>query len=204
MPTGYTQGILDGEIQTFKEFAIKCTRSFGATIHMREDDLDKELIPRTPSDYYLKEIERCKQTLEEARVVPDDELVSERKTEIEASIQSMLKSVDEKNFNKTKLEKMLLEAQRYEPPTEEHVGIKRFMIEQLSETIKHDCDIEYYESRIIELNLELQNISAEKIRKNMIESAQESLEYANKRYKEEIEGCKKANLWVKYFVESIK
>lgn len=41
MPTGYTAGILDNKITTFSEFALLCSRAFGATIHMREDDLDK-------------------------------------------------------------------------------------------------------------------------------------------------------------------
>ncbi len=60
MPTGYTAGILDGKITTFQQFAKQCMRAFGATIHMRDDDMDAEITPRTPSDYYSKEIEKAK------------------------------------------------------------------------------------------------------------------------------------------------
>jgi len=42
MPTGYTQGILDGTTKDFKEFAKHCMKAFGACVHMRDDDMKKE------------------------------------------------------------------------------------------------------------------------------------------------------------------
>lgn len=52
MPTGYTAGILDGEINTFEEFAKTCMRAFGATIHMRDEPLSKTYEPEKTSDYH--------------------------------------------------------------------------------------------------------------------------------------------------------
>ena len=57
MPTGYTEGIIDGKTETFQDFAKQCMRAFGATIHMRDEDMEAEITPRTPSDYSSKEIE---------------------------------------------------------------------------------------------------------------------------------------------------
>ena len=53
MPTGYTNGILNGEIKTFDEFAKQCIRAFGAAIHMRDDDFNKEYEKRKPDNYYI-------------------------------------------------------------------------------------------------------------------------------------------------------
>lgn len=36
MATAYTQGIINGKINTFKEFALVCARAFGAAAHMRD------------------------------------------------------------------------------------------------------------------------------------------------------------------------
>ena len=40
MPTGYTTDIYNGKDVTFKDFALKCARAFGACIHQREDNID--------------------------------------------------------------------------------------------------------------------------------------------------------------------
>ena len=85
MPTGYTAGILDGKITTFPQFAKQCMRAFGATIHMRDDDMDAEITPRTPSDYYSKEIEKAKQLLKDAETFSDEVIVKNRKEELEKS-----------------------------------------------------------------------------------------------------------------------
>jgi hypothetical protein len=50
MPTGYTEPILKGEIDNFKNFAKICMRNFGATMHMRDKSYDKEYEERNPSD----------------------------------------------------------------------------------------------------------------------------------------------------------
>ena len=42
MPTGFTAGILDGKINSFREFALVCVRAFGAAAHMRDDGLNIE------------------------------------------------------------------------------------------------------------------------------------------------------------------
>ena len=63
MPTGYTAGIIDGKTETFQEFAKQCMRAFGATIHMRDENMDKEYEPRTPSDYHTKALEEAKEKL---------------------------------------------------------------------------------------------------------------------------------------------
>lgn len=43
MPTGYTSIIDDNENVTFKEYALRCARGFGALMHLRDESLDKEI-----------------------------------------------------------------------------------------------------------------------------------------------------------------
>ena len=58
MPTEYTHYIKDGI--SFKEFALKCARAFGACITMKEDPMDVEIPKFKPDTYYHK---RLKATL---------------------------------------------------------------------------------------------------------------------------------------------
>ena len=62
MPTGYTAPIYEGEENfTFKKFAMRCARNFGALIEMRGEPLDAEIDFDKcfqPSDYYKKALER--------------------------------------------------------------------------------------------------------------------------------------------------
>ncbi len=97
MPTGYTAEILDGKITTFPQFAKQCMRAFGATIHMRDDDMDAEFTPRTPSDYYAKEIKKANQVIKEAELLTDEEIIDARKKELQESKASYTKGIQECN-----------------------------------------------------------------------------------------------------------
>jgi len=69
MPTGYTAGIINGETETFQDFAKDCMRAFGATMHMRDDDMDKDYVPRTPSDYHTKQIQSSEDNLKNGPII---------------------------------------------------------------------------------------------------------------------------------------
>lgn len=76
MPTGYTAGILDGTINDFPQFAKLWMRAFGATVMMRDEPLDKEWEPRTPSDYHLKAIEKANAELDKAKSYSDEDILA--------------------------------------------------------------------------------------------------------------------------------
>ena len=46
MPTGYTAGIADGTITNFEQYALRCIRAFGATMHLRDESLEHEYEPK--------------------------------------------------------------------------------------------------------------------------------------------------------------
>jgi hypothetical protein len=80
MPTGYTAGIIDGEITTFEQFATQCSRAFGATIHMRDNPLDSPYEPRTPSQYYVNSLQSQREKLEETKTMTDEAIVQDFET----------------------------------------------------------------------------------------------------------------------------
>lgn len=196
MPTGYTSGILDGKITTFSQFAKLCMRAFGATIHLRDEDLDAEITPRTPSDYYSKEIEKAKQLLKDAETLSDEVIVQNRKSELENSKEYHLKAIAKAKVDTKNLNDILKDVRNWQPPTSEHTGIKNFMIEQIQTTINFDCKTKFNYDELAKIELELLNLNAHEIRKDMIAKAKKDFEYYTKNYNENVERCDKSNQWV--------
>ena len=58
MPTGYTADIYEGNDVSFRDFALKCARAFGACIEQRDDDANDKpkLIEKTKDNYHIKRL----------------------------------------------------------------------------------------------------------------------------------------------------
>lgn len=203
MPTGYTAGILDGKIKTFKQFATQCIRAFGGAIHMRDDDWDAPYRPDKASDYYINSVKDAKDKIEKLKKVSDKELVNNRKKELIEERIRYTKIIEEKKQAELKLQEFLEEANKYVPPTPDHQGIKDFMIQQLTDTIKWDCDKSYYEKEIAEVDKQLENIDPVEIRKSLMEDYVDDLKLSEKRLQEEQERVDNRNEWSKQYLESL-
>lgn len=203
MPTGYTAGILDGEITTFPQFAKQCMRAFGAAIHMRDDNMDSEISLRTPSDYYSKEIDKAKNILTSVIILTDESILENRKSELEESKEYYLKSIEKVKIDTKNLNDILKQVVTWQPPTSEHQGIKDFMIDQIEQTIKFDCNTKYKFEKLAEIELELLTLNASQIRKNMTEKAKKDFEYNTKKFNEDVERCNQSNKWISDFVSSL-
>ena len=204
MPTGYTYGIIEGKTKTFNEFAENCMRNFGACIHMRDDDSDKKYTPREPSNYHTKELQSSKEKLEKAEKMTDAELIEMRKKELKEDEKRYKKNIKETESARKKLDEFLLKAEAYDPPTEDHEGIKKFMIEQLKTTIDYDGSAKYSIEGLAKTEIELNNIDANDVRFTLMEEAHKNIAYHLKEHKEELKRCANSNKWVEIFVKSLK
>ena len=144
MPTGYTSAVADGTMTDFAAFAMQCARAFGATITMRDDPLSAQIPERfEASDYHQTELKLAKARLARlARMSP-----IEAQTECQAlnalKLRNWAESCDRRAIQRARYQAMVEQAMAWTPPTSEHEGLKRFMIQQLSESIDFDCDGKY-------------------------------------------------------------
>lgn len=203
MPTGYTAGILDGKITTFPQFAKQCMRAFGATIHMRDDDMDADFQERTPSDYHANEIAKAKQSLNDAEVLSDEVIIANRTSELEESKQYHINSIEKAKIDTKNMNAILKEVNAWQPPTSEHTEIKGFMVDQIVKTIDFDCKTEYHDKGLKKVELELRTLNANGIRKEMIIKANKDLKYHTEEYNKEVERCEKSNKWVSELIHSL-
>lgn len=203
MPTGYTAGIINGKTKTFQEFAKQCMRAFGATIHMRDESMDKEYEPMTPSDYHTKALEEAKEKLKRAETLTDAELIEMRTKKLEENKKYHLESIAKAKTARAKLEKFLAKAIEFKAPTPEHEELRKFMIEQLQSTIDFDGKTDYHDEALAEIQMELKNIDANQIRFSMIADANKDITYHLKNHKEELKRCADANAWVETLLDSL-
>ena len=205
MPTGYTAGIIDGEITTFEQFATQCTRAFGATIHMRDNPMDSPYEPRTPSDYHTNSIQSKRERLEEIESMSDEKIVEDFNTQLEEDLKYHQTKMEEDKRNLEKLNSMLESAKSWIPPTEDHQPFRNFMIEQIESTIKVDGDPSYHTNKMVEIKKQMEEgINPKEYREETIQEIKGQISYHETEYQKELVRCKDSNDWMDKFFESIK
>jgi primosomal protein N'' len=204
MPTGYTAGILNGTITSFEEFAIKCISAFGASLHMIDDDLTKEYNPKKPSERYERTIRELQNDLIKLEIKTDREILENEREAMLYDIEVYRGRIDEILRNKEKLEKFLVEVEKWEPPTEGHIEYKNFMRDQILSTINHDCDYGYYEEQLRSLERQINNLNANDLRDSERQRIHDDINYYTSRMDEEYKRCYNNNLWVEEVLHSLK
>jgi len=139
MATGYTHKLHDGEPQTFPEFALACARAFGALILMRDDPPDAEIPDRfEPSNHYAKALGEAQARYAELQAMTTDQAEAEAAKVYAENLRYWRESVAKAAAVVERYEAMLAEVEAWEPPTAEHQGLKEFMAEQLTSSIRFD------------------------------------------------------------------
>lgn len=202
MPTGYTAGIIDGTITTFEEFAEKCTRAF--LVHMKEENSKSEFKECKPSGYHENGIKDLKKDLEKLNHTSNFTLKKEMMNFFDEQINSCEKHIKNKKELADKLGSFLAKALLFRPPTEEHTSISEFMIEQIRDTIKLDCDYSFYSRSIDRLKKSKENFNVSEHRKKTKKEIETAILDHQQRLADEVEACKKTNKWYYDFIDSLK
>lgn len=205
MPTGYTAGIIDGKITTFEQFATQCSRAFGATIHMRDNPLDSPYEPRTPSQYYVNSLQSQREKLEETKTMTDEAIVQDFENLLKDSLEYHERELEKTKVNLGRLNSIMESAKSWVPPTEDHEGVRDYMIDQLEITIKADGDPSYHVNKIVQAKKELEEgIDPKVYREEKIKEIEDRISYYEVEVRKELERCKQSNDWMDKFLESIK
>jgi hypothetical protein len=132
MPTGYTATLME-KGQTFQEFIMGCARAFGALIEMRDSPNDAPIPDKfEPSDYHVKRIIESREKLATLKAMTDAEKESFGQTEKAADIQRIEQWLEKDRAQNKRLEEMAAQVQAWNPPTNDHRGLKDFMLQQIS------------------------------------------------------------------------
>ena len=195
MPTGYTLDLYNGKDIAFEEFVLKCARAFGALIDMRDEPMDAPIPERfEPSDHHLKELEKAKRRLKEIRKWNEEKAEQEAERAYREALEEREEFIKKNKLIRKRYEDMLSKVREWKPPTPDHVDLKKFMIQQLEDSIEFDCFIPEMPQRL----------SGEEYREQQIKKALSDIEYHEKEYAEEVNRVCEKNKWLLLLRESLK
>ncbi len=195
MPTGYTADLME-KGQTFSEFVMLCSRNFGALIAMRDEPMNAEIPEFKPDSYYRESLEEAREELEEYLSLTADQrlaLAARLKSEKLASLRETIRTDQEQN---ARLEEMRSQVLLWNPPTPDHQGLKRFMLEQLDTSV-HNLD--YWREKLKQID----DTPSFTFLDNREKDLRRSLFYCETALEEEIERVASRNAWVKALRESL-
>jgi len=199
MPTGYTIDIAKGI--SFKQFALNCARAFGYCIEMRGEPFDKPIPDKfKPSTYHEKEIVKIKKELGKIEKIPLKKLNKLAKREYDQEITKIQQSLKEKNELHAKYSAMLDKVNAYQPPSPDHIEFKKFMTNQIRQSMEFDCKTIYWINQLDKIKL----LSGEQWQVKEIARLVRKLEYHLKGNQAEIDRTNDSNLWIKQLRESLK
>ena len=197
MPTGYTAGIVDDI--SFTDYALGCARAFGACLDQRDESLATKPAFSKVNAYYTEAVTEAAEILDELEsmnVPAQQEYGIKRISDRKKIVQDM--------FNKAivlrrKYEAILDQARAWNPPSSDFDIFKKFMIEQLEESIKYDCDTEYYVRSLTELSaLDPFDMYTEDLA-----AARKNIEYTSNKLDSEIQRVAQNNKWVADLYKSL-
>ena len=130
MPTGYTDCI--GDDATFKEFVLRCACS-------RFYECDKLPEKFDPTDFYKEKIIEYKKKLECLERMTEEESEIAAQKDYEDGLKEELEYKNRAVKLKKKYLAMLKKVKAWNPPSEDHINFKQFMIDQITMSIDCDC-----------------------------------------------------------------
>lgn len=200
MPSGYTCGVQEGKITDVKDFILTCSRGFGAFVHMRDDNLNTEIKYQEVGEYHLRRLEQVKREFEEFKQFSDEDIQKQLDERYEARVKENRKSLKRFDEQRQRYLDMIEKVNEWNPPTEDHIKLKEFALEQLKGSLDLDCSESmrsYYLEEPVKENLN-------EYKQTKIKGYLKDIEYYSKNYREEIERVEKANKWIDDLVNSFE
>lgn len=196
MPSGYTDKVQKGEVTDFVEFAMTCARAFGACVMLRDEPLSSDIPEQEVDKYYLNRIEELKKELHWLEMATEEEVEAKAEEDYESQLRRREEALREGNESRERYEAMLEKAKAYMPPTQDHENLRRFMIEQLEQSIEWDCNNDYWKEEPVKLTGAQYYRQREK---KLIED----IAYCEAKHVEEISRTESRNLWLRQLKESL-
>lgn len=195
MPTGYTEKVQKGEITELKDFALQCARAFGACIMQRDDD-PNELPKLLSTDSYhlnvLQELQKRKTNLSKRS---RKRFIQQEKNNTKRYIRENLEMIAEQANDEIRYKNILQQVENWQPPTNDHNELKKFMIQQLEDSIEWDCNNSYNMAALKEYNALTDEDYNDMYDKRM-EEVNKKIDYHMIQHSNQIKNIEEKNRWI--------
>lgn len=200
MPTGYTAELSE-KGQSFNDFVLTCARVFGACVHQRDDPMNVRPKPekRSIDGYHTKQLNDALAALADIRTWTDDKKISYGEEQRFKEIESYTRHLVETKKKRQRYEAMIDEVSRWKPPTDEHIGLKKFMLEQLNAGMNSDCRESYYIGALAKAEKQTPMEFFEAYERHL----EHDVEYHRKEYEKESTRDDGRSKWIEQLYESL-
>lgn len=150
MATGYTEAIAEGI--SFEKFTWKCAKAFSACILLRDQPSNTPVTAKTVSDastYYEERLICVNKNLADFDNLTPRQIKVRTNKHNKSTLQTYQETITEKQELLKKYNDMLVAVNAWVPPSADHTELKKFMIEQINDSVKHDCMLSYVSKPIV-------------------------------------------------------
>lgn len=187
MPTGYTAPVADGTITTLRDFALRCSRAFGALVSMRDDPLDAPLPEKLiPSDWNFTRLVEARQRLATLQSMSDAEKTAAAEAWNRGNEAAKQKYLAENNERRSRYQAMIAKVEAWEGAPE---GLKPFMLSQLNSSLEFDVSDD-------PLRFHPAARSVEEWFEAELKEALRLIEYHDKEHRAEVERVAERQAWL--------
>lgn len=141
MPTGYTHDLIEKPDLPFAAFAARCARAMGALV-MRRDEPLTDTLPETAGDnidYETKALADAEAEVERVTTMTAAQWEAAHQKHIEDTRNQNAEQTSKADRWREVCDRLSREVAEWEPPTLDHVGLQKFMLEQLQSTAEFDA-----------------------------------------------------------------
>jgi hypothetical protein len=196
MPTGYTAKLMESG-QSFQEFAMLCARAFGACVEMRDEPFDAPIPEKfEASEYSVKGLAEAQAEHARLLAMDTDQRIAFGIGQRSQSIASATRYLEKAKLENARLEEVEKQAAAWTPPTPEHAGLKKFMLQQIS--ISKNT-IRYSEESLAEA----ENTAPVDYFSAAVKSQEWSIAHHSKSMREDVDRAKGRTEWVKQLRASL-
>jgi hypothetical protein len=198
MPTGYTAICGEKPEITFQEFAWRCARAMGACFTQRDDSSSAPVnMDEQPTDYHLN---RMAETEAEGRRLQKADASAEHNKALEEARGRITEMYAKNVALKATYQRLLGEVVKWNPPSPDHIGLQKFMEQQLTESIGFDCGSgSYYREDLGKLMAQ----TPEEFLKVRIREVAKEWAYHSEQHLDEIDRVAGRNRWKAELAASI-
>jgi translation initiation factor 2B subunit (eIF-2B alpha/beta/delta family) len=166
----------------------------------RDDDHSDKLKPDTESGYYKKEIKETELKIKKMKAMTSEQIVKAHALALKDA-KKRRESAEKKRLNElAKYNQMLSDVSAWQPPTADHEGLKKFMVDQINQSIDFDCKpYNFYESDVNALEA----VTHKQWHKNELEKLQKELSRIAKSREEDLQRIAGRNKWKEQLCKSL-
>lgn len=200
MPSGYT-AIFEKRVPSFSEWVWQCARGMGAFIHMRDDSLDAPIrLPKENefSSYHEDAIKKASSDLQKYSTMSLESAQLIMNKEYDRMVKDAKESIKERSVLRARYETMLAQVEAWNPPTPDHDNFKKFMKDQLIQSIDWDCSVSYWQEKI-----DAPRQTAKEWLADMVTSTKHDIEYHTKHLAEDKARNKERANWIQALIDSV-